>query len=505
MDETADQIAAGRERRIVLLLCLLAAIHVFIFCAAFPFFADTDEQLHLDLVIKYSHGEVPRALGAPCDEAIPFAAIYSTPEYIWPPDHFPNDQIPPPVWTLFKTEPTNAVMQGLLKTEAEWKTVTNQEDSEPPLYYALAGGWWDAGKILGLDGGNLLLWLRALNILVVAALVWLGWRTAALIFPDNLFLRLGVPALIAFLPQTAFFSLNNDVLSPLCFGAAFFLLVKFFRAEKPDWKLGAAAGLALAATFLTKISNLPLLGVAAIFLAVKFWWLLRGRNLRAAVPGISALAICALPPMAAWLAWCKTNYGDFTGSEAKIKFLGWTVKPFAEWWHHPIFTPHGFWIFIHDLLSTFWQGELLWHQQPMQLPAVSLIYVIFTFVLIAVALVYLILKSKSPALPQRDALWFGLAAFAATIAFSGFLSIIYDFHDCFYPSREHPYFTSGRLILGALIPFLLVFLFGLDCALKKFGNAVKFSMLAGFIVFMLASEIATDWVIFPNTYNWFHM
>ena len=60
-------------------------------------------------------------------------------------------------------------------------------------------------------------------------------------------------------------------------------------------------------------------------------------------------------------------------------------------------------------------------------------------------------------------------------------------------------------MLGALIPFLLLFIYGLDCALKNFGNAAKFSALAGFILFMLVTEIAIDWPVFPNPYNWFHM
>jgi len=76
--------------------------------------------------------------------------------------------------------------------------------------------------------------------------------------------------------------------------------------------------------------------------------------------------------------------------------------------------------------------------------------------------------------------------------------LIYDFHDCFYPSREHPYFTSGRLLLGALIPFLLLFVFGLDRALARFSNQSKFFMLTGIILFMLISEISIDWPVFPT-------
>jgi len=501
VDESADNIAPARERRIILLLCLFAAIHVFVFCAAFPFFNNVDEQIQLDLTIKYSQGHVPRSLERVSPETIPYVIIYGTLEYVWPSTNFPNAKFPPPAWT----QPMNKIAPMLLAKEAVWAKIINYECSQPPLYYTLAGWWWRLGQACGFHDGFLLYWLRFLNVFFVAALVWLGFCTARMIFSENLFLRLGVPALIAFLPQTAFYSINNDMLSPLCFGAAFPLLVKFSRADPPDWKLGVAAGLALAATFLTKISNLPLLGVAGIFLALKIWRLFKENKLRAAAPAIFALGVCALPPMVAWLAWCKVNFGDFTGSAAKIQFLGWTVKPFAEWWHHPIFTPHGFWIFIHDLLSTFWQGEILWHRQPLPLPAVDMVYVVLTLIFIGVALLNLLSNHTPEARPQREALWFGLAGFIALIAFSGFLSIIYDFHDCFYPSRAHPYFTSGRLILGALIPFLLVFLFGLDCALKKIGNAVKFSVLAGFIVFMLVSEIATDWVIFPNAYNWFHM
>jgi hypothetical protein len=249
------------------------------------------------------------------------------------------------------------------------KKIVNDEAAQPPLYYTLAGLWWRLGKVCGIEGGHLLYWLRFLNVLFMAALVWLGHAAARTIFPENSFLRLGVPALLAFIPQTAFYAIQNDALSPLCFGAAFILLVKFFQAETPGARLGAAAGLALAATFLTKISNLPLLAVSGIFIALKIAQLARGGKLRRSVSPFAALFYCAALPMVAWLAWTKCNFGDFTGTAAKIRFLGWTHKPFAQWWHHPIFTPPGFWIFIHDLLSTFWQGEILWHHyQPLALP-----------------------------------------------------------------------------------------------------------------------------------------
>ena len=61
------------------------------------------------------------------------------------------------------------------------------------------------------------------------------------------------------------------------------------------------------------------------------------------------------------------------------------------------------------------------------------------------------------------------------------------------------------LMLGALIPFLLLLVYGLDRTLNKSGSTVKFSALGAMMLFMLIAEITIDWPIFPNPYNWFHM
>jgi hypothetical protein len=493
-------ISASRERSIVWLFCLLAAVHVFVFSATFPFFNNVDEQIHFDLVVKYSEGHVPRALETVSTNATPYVIVYSSHEYLWPSNSFPHEQFPPP-WT----RPLEESAPKLAAWQDAWNKVINHEASQPPLYYALAGLAWRAGTALGLHDGFLLYGLRFLNAFVVVALVWLGFIAARMIFPDNLFVKFGVPALLAFLPQTAFYSIQNDVLSPLCFGLAFVCMVKFQRAEMPGVRLGVLTGLALAATFLTKISNLPLLAVSGMVLLLKIRNLAKAGKLRAAGPALSVLVLCAGLPMAAWLVWCKINFGDFTGTAAKTQFLGWTPKPFAEWWHHPIFTPHGLWTFLSGLLATFWRGEILWHRQPLAWPVVDTLYAIVSIGLVGVAAISLWLRPPVTTPSQRQALGFGLASVLAAMVFLGFLSIIYDFHDCFYPSSVHPYFTSGRLMLGALIPFLLLFVFGLDRVLGRRGHPAKFLALAGMTLFMLVSEIVIDWPIFPNAYNWFHM
>jgi len=490
----------SNERKVVLLMCLLAAIHVFIFSAAFPLINNVDEQAHFDLVVKYSHGHVPRGLEQISRESMQYIVTYGSQEFLWPPEAFPGKKIPPPPWM----QPPEKIIPVLLARASAWQNA-NHESAQPPLYYALAGLWWHLGQWLGVEGGGLLYWLRFLNILFVAALVWLGHAAAKEIFPENIYLRLGVPAILAFMPQSAFYSINNDVLTPLCFGAAFVCLVKLSRAEIPGVRLGTFTGLALAATFLAKTSNLPLLAVAFAAVILKIARLAKSGNLRASLPSLASLSLCAGLPMAAWLAWCKIYFGDFTGTAAKIHMLTWTLKPFGDWWSHPIFTPHGLWVFIHDLLSTFWQGEFWWHGQSMRLPVIGFNYVVLSLWLVVVATTGFAPRFSTTTPPQRAALCLALWSFIAAIAFLGFLSIIYDFHDCFYPSREHPYFISGRLMLGALIPFMLLFVFGLDRVLKKFDVPAKFFLLAVIILFLLVAETVTNAPVFSSEYNWFHM
>ena len=116
------------------------------------------------------------------------------------------------------------------------------------------------------------------------------------------------------------------------------------------------------------------------------------------------------------------------------------------------------------------------------------------------------LRRPSPfAAPQRAAVGLAFSCLAAALAFFALLSVEYDFQDCFYPSREHPFFVSGRLMLGLLVPFLILFACGLDRLLKNFQGATRFFVLGALLAFMLASEITIDWSIFPNAYNWFHL
>lgn len=486
----------SKERRIVWFLCVLAALHVVIFSAAFPFFNNVDESNHFDLVVKYGAGHPPQKMNIISAEAMRYIAIFGSQEFLWSTNSFSSGRYPPPPWT----QSLEVIRRYVEANELNRSNIVNYEDSQPPVYYTASGAWWRLGKGIGLEGIGLLYWLRFMNAIVVGALVWVGWFAARSVFSGNYFITLAVPALIAFMPQSAFYSIENDVMSPLCFGTAFLCLLKF--RNQPEARWGIATGVLLAATYLVKISDIPLV-LAALVIA----WLPAMRTVREVRPLLpyAWLTLFAAGPIILWSVWSKTAFGDFTGAAAKVQILGWSRKPIAEWFHHPIFTPHGFWTFLSGLIATFWQGEIFWHRTPLSLSWLNNFYVFLTLTMLGAGVIALFRKPAATDLTQnRSALWLSLVFLSAAVAFLGFLSLIYDFHDCFYPSREHPYFSSGRLMLGALIPFALLFVYGFHFLTRRLGEGWKFRVFAGMILLMLAGETITDWPVFFSLYNWFH-
>jgi hypothetical protein len=492
-------VVAGKERVLILLLCLAAAFRVFIFSAAFPFFSNIDEDLHFDMVMQYSHGKVPRSFDRLKEETLNWIVPYASPEFLFPPEHFPDAKYPAPLWK----EPWSKVEPEIAATRAAWSSEINFESSQPPLYYALAGLWWWIGKHIGLVGVESLYWIRFLNAAVMAIVVWLGYTAARTISPEHLNLRIGVPLLLSFIPQNAFYAMNNDVLSPLCFGALFLCILEWLRTTAPSFLLGVLTGLAVAATCLTKLSNLPLVAVALAVIAARSSAIIL-RCPRAGLIALAALISCAAIPVGAWMLWTKFYLGDLTGSTAKINVLGWTRKPFGDWWQHPIFTPRGVWIFWSDLLASFWRGEVSWHSRPLRWRGPDGFYVVSSLLLLAAATVGLRKQAGLTAF-QREAIGSAILIFLAGLGFLALLSIQFDFGNCINPSQGHPYFTSGRLLSGALIPFAVVYVYGVSWVCRRISTVLPLIVLGLIVVFVTTSEILVNRVVFVSDHNWFHL
>ena len=505
---SAESKSFRNEHLLILLLCVAAALRVFIFSAAFPFFSNIDEDLHFDLITQYSHAQVPRSFDRLKEETLNWIVPYASPEFLFPPEHFPDAKFPAPLWK----ESWSKVEPEIASTRAAWSSEINFESSQPPLYYALAGLWWWIGKHIGLIGIESLYWIRFLNVALMAIVVWLGYVAARTIAPERLDVRIGVPLLLAFIPQNAFYAMNNDVLSPLCFGVLFLCVLQWLRTDAPSALLGAVTGLAIASTYLTKLSNLPLIVIAVAVILARLVAIVR-RTPRTGLIAFAALLLCAAGPIGSWMVWLKLQFGDITGSTAKIAFLDWTRKPFVEWWQHPIFKPRGLWVFWSDLIASFWRGEVEWHGSRFDWQIADRLFAISSLVFIAAAILGL-RKQFTLSVFQRQAIAVAIVTVAAGIAFLGLLSIQFDFGSCVNPSRLHPYFTSGRLLSGAIIPFALSYVYGISClcrlATSRFrqtrwiGTAVPLVVLGAILAFAQASEILISDPVFASQHNWFH-
>jgi hypothetical protein len=482
------------------ILCAVASVRVLIFIFAFPFFTNVDEEAHFDLVVKYAHGRVPNGLDKMAPEAARYVAYYRSPEYFMSAADFPEGQLPAPPWLT----PVERLRGPMTEYYRQWESYDNHESAEPPLYYTLAGTWMNAGSLAGLHGSTLLYWTRLMNVPLAALLVWLAFVAARMVFPDDRFMQLAAPALVALMPQSAWYQVSNDVLSPVCYALVFVCVLRLWQVERPSLGLAASSGLAVAASWLTKTtSNVPLLLVAAVMIALRAYTLAKEGKGRRIAPAYALLFASAAVPIAAWVAWSIAHWGDATGGAAKIKYLGWTVKPVALWLRHPLFTPGGAWEFSSGTIASFWRGEFVWGLDRMAFPATDFLYVISSVVFVGAATVGLVRVQLATA--TRRALWFALASFVAAIGNLAFLSLIFDFHECVYPSAEHPYFTSGRLATGAMVPFVLVYAWGVAHLTRRVvAERGRLAILAAILAVMLVSQIASNRIAFSSRYNWAH-
>jgi hypothetical protein len=134
-----------------------------------------------------------------------------------------------------------------------------------------------------------------------------------------------------------------------------------------------------------------------------------------------------------------------------------------------------------------------------------LFYVISSIGLIFIAVISLPReRAKNTSEAQRRVLWIAAACVIATIVFLAFLSLQFDFGACINPSRERPYFFQGRLMLGMLIPFAMLYVYGVSRLLRNEPGLVlgAVGMIAITITIL---ELLANRVAFISAYNWFHM
>jgi hypothetical protein len=211
-------------------------------------------------------------------------------------------------------------------------------------------------------------------------------------------------------------------------------------------------------------------------------------------------------PVALWLGRNYVLFGDFTGAAASIQVRTWTVKPFKEMFNHPILTPTGAFYFLTELTRFLWRGEFIWNNERIASGFMDWFYIISSAVFLTASILGLVFDKAQRDSSYRLALSAGLFVLVLSVAFLAVMSMRYDFGLCLYPSPEKPYFISGRLISGVILPFLLLYIDGLYRILSKLRfERCLLIIVAVIVAAVTISEITLSWPVFVSPYNWFHV
>ena len=492
-----------RERWIVAGLAAFAALRVFVFAAAFPFFHNVDEHMHVDLVLKYARGFLPGPEDAHFEaDTARYLLFQGSPEYMVQPDPKTGRGMSGP---RQKKELRRADPKRAQRRIAEVARGTNIEAEAPPVYYVVTAGWYSLGRSLRFGPLASLYWMRWLAVAAVAALVAVTWIALRSRYPDDAFMRLAPPLLLASFPNDLFFGVTADVLSPLLGAASFFALLDL-REGRFGLRGAVGVGLLLAVTFLNKYSNAAFLALAGLLFVGALLETWRRRTSLGSLAPWACMGVGAAVGILPWLIRNALVVGSVTGTHRKIAWLDWALKEPAEWFDHPLFTLSGWAEYLPSLIANFWRGEFVWHRERIANGTVDDVYVISTAVLLAVAGVAWVRRRGSREGLRLEGCALGLCALGVGLLAG--LSLLFQYTTWGAPRVDFPYLASGRLLGGAFAPFAILYVRGIRQSTSwlpgRWAAWAAWAALAAVVAVCVGSEIALSRGVFASEFNWYH-
>jgi 4-amino-4-deoxy-L-arabinose transferase-like glycosyltransferase len=349
-----------------------------------------------------------------------------------------------------------------------------------------------------MAGPRSVYWVRFLNVPIYAGLIAAAYAFCRPYFGREI--AVAVSALTAFFPNVVFFTINSDILSPLLALMTLMLVVRWCTLEQPGPWLSAGAGLLAAAAILVKLTNAAVLSALGVAILLRLWRDRRpGKVLNESWP----MLLCVILPVFLWGLRNLRITGDWTGTSEKIRQLTWTPKPFGELLKHPIFTPQGAFGYLPKLTVSFFDGDSNWHHASAHSAIADKLFIVSSGLVPLIGLAAAFFRGAREPRARLAAAMSALVV-SAYLAVLIMLSLRFDFGICAYPSREEPYFTSGRLICGALVPFLALFACGLQTLVGRSRPLVAAAVAATVGVFVLAQEPFLK-LAMVSKYNWFHL
>jgi hypothetical protein len=380
---------------------------------------------------------------------------------------------------------------------------SSHEAHSPPLYYALAAAWYKLGQFAGLSPPRAAYWVRFFNIPLCIALIVATFGFCRAYFPW--WIALTAPMLVAFFPSNMFFCIGSDVLSPLAVLLALWALLRW-HDEPANTLRSITAGLAVAAAILVKLTNVAVLvacGVVVIFRILGDRR--KSKEHRCDLRQPLLVLVSAGAPLAAWMLRNRIVLGDWTGNADKVRTLGWHVKPWGQLLDHPFFSFAGQQLFWRENIKSYFRGDLFWNGVIAMDYLPCTVFYCFSVLVALIGTAAILIRHRRGA----DTSIYRVAMLSALMIVVSallpvWLSLRFDFGDCVYPSRSYPYFTSGRLISGTLVPVLALFAYGVAVVTRRRKLATA-AVIGVSVVMMVLPQIAFFAQVVRSPYNWFHI
>ena len=486
VDRRIGQWLQTHEKRLVLVLCLSGALRVLIYAAAFPYFGNVDEFQHFDMVMHYAQTMSPPPGQTPYNEqALTARALLETGAYRGEQDRHPN--------LRKRLAHPGFLPQQEAKTIKRWQGHHNYESQQPPLYYLIAGMWHRLGQWLGLGRAIGVFWIKILNGFFFFGLPLLAYQTTRHFFDPDPVWSLGAALLVSLIPQDCFYTITNDSLHPVLFALSFYLLLRLARgdATKRAWLL---TGLTIAAAFLTKFSTIALFPLFGLVVA-KLLWQARSTGKARVVFMHATLCLAAVAPLI--LCWCARNMAEThtpTGNQEHLQRL----KALSDIPDHEFFSPRGVTIFVAGVTTRFWQGELYWNGKQLWRPAHDRFYFVSSVLLTGIAFFAALFGDKK----RRFAMMCCFVAVGVSIMFLAGLSVAFDYEGLL----NRPFIVAGRLIFGAVVPFSILYMRGLQIMLAPVKlKTLPFLILTAIMIWISIGEAIFTAPVFASGFNAYHL
>ena len=175
--ESEEAFVRTHAGRIVVALSIYAAFRVLVFAAAFPLFNPVDEKAHFLTIRMYAQGQLPGKELPLMDPELAKALLpYSSSEYNFSSEELAQNGVRVPLYELpVQARDAAYHLPFYAQKLSGWLRTPNYEAQSPPLYYLIAAVWYDLGAAFGIRGWGLAYWVRFLNPIIYALLVWLSF------------------------------------------------------------------------------------------------------------------------------------------------------------------------------------------------------------------------------------------------------------------------------------------------------------------------------------------